>query len=131
MRLLLERKIKNVLAREKEITFAYLYGSFLSSKNFRDIDIAVYLKNKISFKFIVDLKMKLSMSLGLSPDIFDLRVLNRILENPDAFRFFYLKRLFREGRLLVNNNFKVWSDLLEEYSLKYREAEGLISEAVR
>ena len=127
----IERKIKNILGRESQIIFAYLYGSFLGSRNFRDIDIAIYLKNKISFRFIADLELKLSKVLNLSLDIFDIRILNGILENPDAFSLLYLDRLFTEGKLIVNKDFKVLGDFLEEYNLKYREAEGLINEAIR
>lgn len=124
----IERKIKGVLDAQREITFAYLHGSFLSSKDFRDIDIAVYLKNKISFGFVVDLKLKLSKVLNLSCDIFDIRILNGILDNPDAFSLLYLDRLFTEGKLIVNKDQEFLGDFLEKYSNRYREAEALISE---
>lgn len=124
----IERKIKNILNAQREIIFVYLYGSFLSSKNFRDIDIAVYLKNKISFGFVVDLELKLSKVLNLSFDIFDIRILNGILEDPDAFSLLYLDRLFREGKLIVNKDKEFLGGFLEKYSNRYREAEALISE---
>ena len=122
------KKIKEFLDSQKKIVFAYLYGSFINSKNFRDIDIAVYLKDKVSFKFIVDLKVKLAEVLNLSCDIFDIRILNGILKNPDAFSLLFLERLFKEGRLIVNNDFKVLGEFLEKYSNKYREAQALLKE---
>jgi len=122
------KKIKEFLDSQKKIAFAYLYGSFINSKNFRDIDIAVYLKDKVSFKFIVDLKVKLSKTLNLPCDIFDIRILNGILKNPDAFSLLFLERLFKEGRLIVNKDFKVLGDFLEKYSNRYREAQSLLKE---
>ena len=122
------KKIREFLDSQKKIVFAYLYGSFINSKNFRDIDIAVYLKDKVSFKFIVDLKIKLSKALNLPCDIFDIRILNGILKNPDAFSLLFLERLFKEGKLIVNKDFKVLSDFLEKYSSKYREAQALLKE---
>lgn len=122
------KKIREFLDSQKKIVFAYLYGSFINSKNFRDIDIAVYLKDKVSFKFIVDLKAKLSKVLNLPCDIFDIRILNGILKNPDAFSLLFLERLFKEGKLIVNKDFKVLGEFLEKYSNKYREAQALLKE---
>jgi len=123
------KKIREFLDSQKKIIFAYLYGSFINSKNFRDIDIAVYLKDKVSFKFIVNLKIKLSKALNLPCDILDIRILNGILKNPDAFSLLFLERLFKEGKLIVNKDFKVLGDFLEKYSNKYREAQALLKEA--
>jgi len=36
-------QIKNGLAQQKEIAWAYLYGSFLTEERFEDLDLAVYL----------------------------------------------------------------------------------------
>ncbi|MDT7858464.1 MAG: nucleotidyltransferase domain-containing protein [Candidatus Aenigmarchaeota archaeon] len=40
------RKIAEVLEKEKKVAFAYLFGSFLSNKYSKDIDLAVYVKGK-------------------------------------------------------------------------------------
>lgn len=37
--------IKNLLKKDERIVFAYLYGSFITDENFRDIDIGVYVYN--------------------------------------------------------------------------------------
>ena len=76
----------------------------------------------------MDLKIKLSKALNLPCDIFDIRILNGILKNPDAFSLLFLERLFKEGKLIVNKDFKVLSDFLEKYSNKYREAQALLKE---
>lgn len=126
----IERKIKEILISQKEIVFAYLYGSFTKSKDFRDIDIAVYLKNNPNFTFRADLKIKLAKALGICPDIIDLKVLNDILKSPDGFSLLYLKELFREGKLIVNKDFKRLGKFLEEFSNRYREAEALLTELI-
>jgi predicted nucleotidyltransferase len=123
-----KEKIREVLNREKNISFAYLYGSFVSTNSFRDIDIAIYLKRKIPFKSIANLEIKLSENLNLSPDVFDVKVLNGILESPDAFSLLYLERLFKEGELIVNKDFEILTDFIEKFSNKYREAEFILSE---
>jgi len=131
--------IKKILEKEKEIIFAYLYGSFLnfstpnqnkfgSGQGFNDIDIAIYLNARKPLKFIADLDFKLSKALNVSPDIFDIKILNNILEKPDAFSLLYLERLFSEGKLIVNKDERFLGEFLERYSGKYREAEVLISE---
>lgn len=38
----IESKIKQVLELYSEIVFVYLFGSFLTSEKFNDIDIALY-----------------------------------------------------------------------------------------
>lgn len=121
-------KIEKILNAEKNIIFAYLYGSFLSSCKFKDIDLGIYLK-EISFGFIADLKLKLAKILSISSDFIDIALLNNILDSPDAFSLLYLERLLKEGRLIVNHNFKIWSDFIERYSTKYRASEGILEEA--
>jgi len=36
--------LSQTLSQRNEILFAYLHGSFLESKTFQDIDVAVYLE---------------------------------------------------------------------------------------
>ncbi|MCC5994378.1 MAG: nucleotidyltransferase domain-containing protein [Candidatus Aenigmarchaeota archaeon] len=45
------RKIAEVLKNEKKVAFAYLFGSFLSSKHYNDVDLAVYVKGKVDVNF--------------------------------------------------------------------------------
>ena len=39
-------KIKEILSADGRVVFAYVFGSFLDSKSFRDIDVGIYF-NKI------------------------------------------------------------------------------------
>ncbi len=120
-------RIEKILKKEKNVVFAYLYGSFLSSGKFNDIDIAVYLKN-LSFGYIADLKIKLAAALKKPSDIIDITILNGILESVDAFSLLYLERVLKEGRLIVNQSHKIWTDFLEEYSNKSRASEAILDE---
>lgn len=43
------RQLAQSLARDKNILFAYIYGSFLTRRDARDIDIAVYVKGSGDF----------------------------------------------------------------------------------
>lgn len=71
--------IKNTLNVLPEIVFAYIHGSFINTKGFGDIDIAVYLKEETlrerSFiiNYEIDLEMKLEETLKYPVDV---RVLN-------------------------------------------------------
>jgi len=42
-------KIKELLSSMSNIVFAYVHGSFIKSKSFRDIDIALFAEAKNSF----------------------------------------------------------------------------------
>lgn len=39
----IQRKIADFFAPKEEVLFVYLFGSIISKKNFRDIDIAIYM----------------------------------------------------------------------------------------
>jgi predicted nucleotidyltransferase len=123
-----KNKVESILNKERNVLFAYLYGSFLSCDAFRDIDIAVYLK-QVSFRYLADLKIRLSKSLNMPSDFIDITVLNGILESEDAFSLLYLEKVLKDGALLVNHNIKLWSDFIEDYSNKFRAAEAILIEA--
>jgi hypothetical protein len=55
-------------------------------------------------------------------DLFDVRVLNNA-------PFTFLKRIFKEGMLLIDNDPDLRTDIVEYVSLKYRECSGLLAEA--
>ncbi|HDH91534.1 MAG TPA: nucleotidyltransferase domain-containing protein [Candidatus Aenigmarchaeota archaeon] len=63
-------KIRRVLARDKRILFAYVYGSFVKNKKYaRDIDIAVFVKGKVSSYFERKLAMKISKKIGKEVEV--------------------------------------------------------------
>ena len=120
-----------VLSGDERILFAYLYGSMLSEDKSNDIDIAVYAKSDENFhQLAADLKIALHKETGLVPDVFDVRILNDLKNHADIFGLLYLKNILEHGRVLVDKEFDVRSDFLEQYGSKFRECEGLMQEVL-
>lgn len=68
------QRLKEIIAKQKGILFAYLHGSFLSEDRFNDIDIAVYLSKKMSrsinpFDFENGLALEIDKALNLRIDV--------------------------------------------------------------
>jgi predicted nucleotidyltransferase len=121
--------IQEVCSQDGRIVFAYAYGSFTQDKSFRDIDIGIYVKEKEENPFVITSDVKIALShiakkrgLNFTADQFDVKILN---EAP----FTFLKRIFKEGILVVDRDPDLRTDLVEHVSLKYRECAGLLSEA--
>jgi len=90
----IESNIVDILSGEDIVQFAYLYGSFLKGR-FNDIDIGVYLKERVREKDIIEFEMskgvELSRKLGYEVDF---RVLNRR-------KIVFLHQVLKNGKLLV------------------------------
>jgi predicted nucleotidyltransferase len=124
--------IKAVLDEHPAVVFAYLYGSFTGSDAYNDIDIAVYAKEESNpFSLSADLKIALSEKTGLPPDLFDVRVINHLLEKGDLFALLYLRDVLNEGVLLADHDFFRRANFIEAFGTKYRECAGLIAEVLR
>jgi predicted nucleotidyltransferase len=69
------KKLTSILLKEKNIVFAYIFGSFCEEeKNFKDIDIGIYIKDKFIKKidiveFEIYLSLKLEKIISFSIDI--------------------------------------------------------------
>lgn len=110
--------LKRFLEEEKEVIFAYLYGSYARGKThpFSDVDIAVYLREN-DFKTYMRLLAKL-------PEIgkeIDLRVLN------DASPLFKYK-VIKEGKLLVNKDDGLLKKFIYETLIEALEIKDIIEE---
>jgi predicted nucleotidyltransferase len=121
--------IQEVCRQDERVIFAYAYGSFTHGTSFRDIDIGIYIKETEENPFAITSDIKTGLShngrkkgLNFAADQFDVKILN---EAP----FTFLKRIFKEGILLVDRDPDLRTDLVEHVSLKYRECAGLLSEA--
>ena len=121
--------IKSALLKNEAVVFAYVYGSFLRERSFRDIDIGIYLMNPPENPNIVtsDIKGQLSRlgkeeGFNFAADQFDVRILN---EAP----FTFLRKVFKEGVLLLDRDPDLRTDLIEHVSRKYRECAGILAEA--
>jgi predicted nucleotidyltransferase len=123
------KTIRQVLAQNPSVVFAYLYGSSADTGAYNDIDIAVYSANDCDpFTLSADLKVTLAGKTGINPDTFDVRVINHLLRKGDLFALLYLRDVLSRGELLIDNSFQDRASFIEAFSMKYRECEGLIVE---
>ena len=92
-------ELTRLLREREEIIFAYLHGSFLTH-DFRDIDIAVYLKKDEDVLYEVELGVELEKILKFPVDV---RVLNSA---PLTFKF----KVIKDGLLLFSRDERIRSD---------------------
>lgn len=107
------RKIKEALIEDENIIFAYVFGSFVGIHSFRDIDIGIYLKNikkEEIFDYEFNISIKLSKKVGLSFNLFDIKVLNYVKNS-------FLNSVFKEGIILFSRDYDLLTDLIEKSSL--------------
>ena len=109
-------KIRQFLEKREEISFAYIFGSFLEPEHisFRDIDVAVFLsKPTIKKEEVFNYETKLSIELGqfinFSFDKIDIKVLNFA---PESFQ----NNIFSRGNLLFAKNSNLLVLLIEKTS---------------
>lgn len=123
--------IAAVLSEDSRVFFAFLYGSTVESAQGNDIDIAVYAAPDSDFhQLSADLKVALHKRTGLSPDAFDVRVLNGLAERGDIFGLLYLKNVLTHNRLLIDRNPDARTEFLEHYGRRFRECEGFMREVL-
>ena len=129
MRESIMKVVKNVLIEHEDIAFSYFFGSFTKEEKFSDIDIGIYLLSVPDNIFILtsELKHKISRkliekNLKFKADDVDIVVMNLI-------SFTFLRRIFKEGRLILDRAPHLRTSLIEKNSIKYRECLGLLSEA--
>lgn len=106
-------KIKKILFSEKEVIFAYVFGSFLDSPSFRDIDVGIYVDNIAKenvFDKELEMAKKISEACGLPSDYIDVKILNFAPSH-------FLNNIFKNGTLIFSKNKKQLSDRIEETSL--------------
>ncbi len=85
-------KIREELEKHEEIKLAIVYGSFLKSYPFRDIDIAVYVvtdRDLLDYKFELEEKLENKISYPV-----DIAILN---EAPPWF----VRKVLKEGKILI------------------------------
>lgn len=124
-------RIIDTLVKDTRVIFAYLYGSMAKDGAGKDVDIAIYSSEEAtSHELAADIKIALHLKTNISPDLFDIRIINGLLDHGDIFSLLYLKNVLACNRLLVDRDFGIRTDFLEKYGLKYRECEGLIEEVI-
>lgn len=107
------------LAKRHEVSFAYVFGSFLQADGFRDIDVAVWLTGSDRHADL-DLAAALSRVAGLPVDV---RVANGA---PISFLFHILR-----GRALVVHDERLLADLIERTARVYHDQAPLVRRATR
>jgi hypothetical protein len=98
------------------IVFAYVHGGFIEMGIFRDVDVAVWIKNpEDALDYEVDFSAKLEVSLKTP---IDLHVLNQA---PLSFRHHALTR----GKLLFSKDEEMRIGLIEETVRQYADLKKL------
>ncbi|HBR16894.1 MAG: hypothetical protein A3G39_07320 [Deltaproteobacteria bacterium RIFCSPLOWO2_12_FULL_43_16] len=112
--------ISEVLRKDNEVVFAYLYGSFIMDDSFKDIDIFVYISGRGNpFACAVRLKesiLNAAIHAGIEKfavDDFDVRIIN---DSPYDFAI----DLLSEGRLIVDKDPELRTSYIEDISDEYR-----------
>jgi hypothetical protein len=106
------RRIKDYFLDKDDVVFAYLHGSFIEKRRFRDIDIAIFVKNSVrEIELESDLSYELTEKACYPVEV-------RIINNASiAFQMAVL----RKGRLLLSKADDVRTDFIENTSRRYRE----------
>ena len=104
------RVIAERLAREDNVVFAYAHGSFVRRRFFRDVDVAVWLRDPSDpLRYILALSAELEAEVRLPVD---LQVLN---EAPLPFKY----RVMTEGKLLFSKDEKLRKELANAIAREY------------
>src|SRR3990170_1323567 len=93
-KLKIEETLRNALEKHSEISFAYLHGSFVKNDGFKDIDVAVYVKEMPLFLLQYELSLETEFMERIGRYIVDVRILN---SSPLSFRF----NVIRDGMVLL------------------------------
>jgi len=86
-KIIMER-LRYSLEKRPNLLFAYVYGSFVRADKFRDIDIAVYLKQIPSTPLHVELELETELGNIIKNYLVDVRILNNA---PLSFRYNVIK----------------------------------------
>jgi len=81
-------RLRYSLEKRPNLLFAYVYGSFVMADKFRDIDIAVYLKQIPSTPLHVELELETELGNIIKNYLVDVRILNNA---PLSFRYNVIK----------------------------------------
>ena len=104
------------LIAHKEISFAYVHGSFLKENGFRDIDVAVYLKHISSSPLTYELEIEKELSNAADKYEVEVRMLN---SSPLSFRY----NVIKEGLVLFARDDNKRSDFQEATLSSYFDFE--------
>ncbi|QOJ78912.1 nucleotidyltransferase domain-containing protein [Infirmifilum lucidum] len=114
----LMEKLRDRVSADGGIVFAYVHGGFLRREFFRDVDVAVWIRDEgEAFQYAVDFSVRLEEELGLPVDV---QVLN---EAPLPFKF----HVFTGGRLIFSRDEELRLRILEGAVKEYLDFKFLTS----
>ncbi|MFQ6065307.1 MAG: nucleotidyltransferase domain-containing protein [Candidatus Bathyarchaeia archaeon] len=109
-------RLRKSLKEIDSIVFAYVHGGFIELDSFRDLDVAVWVKDpQNAFQYAVDLSAKIGIRIGVPTDI---HVLNKA---PLPFRY----HVFVRGKLLLSKDEDSRLKALDTTSREYFDLKGL------
>jgi len=120
-------KIKQTLLADKEVVFAYIFGSFISSPSFRDVDVGIYLKNiskEEIFEKEVEMSKKIADACGLPIDFIDAKIINFAPSH-------FLNNIFKSGMILFARDGEFLSEMIERTSLDSVAGEYFAAQSLR
>lgn len=109
---MIEESIINYLQMHDEILFAFVFGSFLTRDNYRDIDIAVYCKETPGLIELGTIYSELSELIKIKVDVI---ILNGLPEKSPVI----VHQVISKGKLLKNSNEDVLIAFREKTMRKY------------
>jgi predicted nucleotidyltransferase len=73
-------KLKALLDREKQIKLAWLFGSLTRRDSIRDIDLAIYSEQELTFKEFLNLNAQIELEIGLPVDMVEIARVPEVLK---------------------------------------------------
>jgi uncharacterized protein len=122
-RLNLLEELRTELMREPAVVFVYVYGSFLGSEGFHDVDVGAYLATEDPEKFTATalaLAQRLTARSGFPVDV---RILNQA---PTSFVFHVLR-----GQLIFSRNEDCLTEVIETTIRRYLDIAPLLRQSAK
>lgn len=113
-------KLTTALSERPELSFALVFGSFLTADAFRDIDVAIWTVDPLNRQADLELAVSLSRSLGFPIDV------RRINDAPVPFLFHALR-----GRVVTVRDEELLANLMESTARAYHDRAPLLRRATR
>ena len=114
------RTLQDELSASADVSFAYLFGSFVGEPSFRDVDVAIWTTVDAGRFADVDLAIRLSTRVGLPVDV------RRVNDAPVPFLFKVLR-----GQLLACRDERHLADIIERTARGYHDIAPLLRRATR
>lgn len=110
-RIEVKKVLKDFFYREGDILFAYIFGSFSKEEPFRDIDVAIYSKDKKDFLYQSDMGYRCTLLTGYPVEII-------VLNNASVG---LRMNVLRDGELLFSKDEELRTDFIERTAKSYIE----------